>query len=380
MICKDIKRNILLNPGPATTSDSVKSAQIVSDICPREKEFGDVMGYISKELTNLVADNSKYTTILFGGSGTAAVESVISSVINNEEKILVINNGAYGKRICEMCEIYNLNYIEFKCSSIKKINFNELDKKMNEIEDITHLAVVHHETTTGLLNDIKTVGELCEKYKVNLIVDAMSSFAGIEIDMEKMNIKYLISSSNKCIQGMAGVSFVICNKDTLNKIKYIKPRNMYLNLYKQYEYFKENNQMRFTPPVQVVYALKQAIKETKKETVEKREARYKECCKILWSGLDKLKLKRLVGDENASMLLTTVIEPDNENYDFEEFHEYLYEKGFTIYPGKLAEKNTFRIANMGDIKSDDIERFIEAMSEYFMKIKLQDYVKFKNRM
>lgn len=350
MICKDIKRNILLNPGPATTSDSVKSAQIVSDICPREKEFGDVMGYISKELTNLVADNSKYTTILFGGSGTAAVESVISSVINNEEKVLVINNGAYGKRICQMCKIYNLNYIEFKCSSIKKINFNELDKKMNEIEDIT------------------------------LIVDAMSSFAGIEIDMEKMNIKYLISSSNKCIQGMAGVSFVICNKDTLNKIKYIKPRNMYLNLYKQYEYFKENNQMRFTPPVQVVYALKQAIKETKKETVEKREARYKECCKILWSGLDKLKLKRLVSDENASMLLTTVIEPDNENYDFEEFHDYLYEKGFTIYPGKLAEKNTFRVANMGDIKTDDIERFIEAMSEYFMKIKLQDYVKFKNRM
>lgn len=367
MICKDIKRNILLNPGPATTSDSVKSAQIVSDICPRENEFGDIMGYISKELANLVADNSKYTTILFGGSGTAAVESVISSVINNEEKILVINNGAYGKRMCEMCEIYNLNYIEFKSSSVEKINFGELEKKLNEIEGITHLAVVHHETTTGLLNDVRAIGELCKKYNINLIVDAMSSFAGIKIDMEKMNIKYLISSSNKCIQGMAGVSFVICNKDTLNKTKYIKPRNMYLNLYKQYEYFKENNQMRFTPPVQVLYALKKAIEETKEETVEKREARYKECCKTLWNGLDKLNLKRLVNDENASMLLTTVIEPENKNYDFEEFHDYLYEKGFTIYPGKLAEKNTFRIANIGDIKVNDIERFVEVMTSYFIK-------------
>lgn len=367
MICKDIKRNILLNPGPATTSDSVKSAQIVSDICPRENEFGDIMGYISKELANLVADNSKYTTILFGGSGTAAVESVISSVINNEEKILVINNGAYGKRMCEMCEIYNLNYIEFKSSSVEKINFGELEKKLNEIEGITHLAVVHHETTTGLLNDVRAIGELCKKYNINLIVDAMSSFAGIKIDMEKMNIKYLISSSNKCIQGMAGVSFVICNKDTLNKTKYIKPRNMYLNLYKQYEYFKENNQMRFTPPVQVLYALKKAIEETKEETVEKREARYKECCKTLWNGLDKLNLKRLVSDENASMLLTTVIEPENKNYDFEEFHDYLYEKGFTIYPGKLAEKNTFRIANIGDIKVNDIERFVEVMTSYFKK-------------
>ena len=367
MICKDIKRNILLNPGPATTSDSVKYSQVVPDICPREKEFGDIMGYISKELTNLVADNSKYTTILFGGSGTAAVESVISSVINNEEKILVINNGAYGKRICEICEIYNLNYIEFKSQSIEKINLTELENKLNEIEGITHLAVVHHETTTGLLNDIRPIGELCKKYKVNLIVDAMSSFAGIKIDMEKMNIKYLISSSNKCIQGMAGVSFVICNKGTLIKTKNIKPRNMYLNLYKQYEYFKENNQMRFTPPVQVLYALKQAIEETKKETVEKREARYKECCKTLWKGLDKLNLKRLVSDENTSMLLTTIIEPENENYDFEEFHDYLYKKGFTIYPGKLAEKNTFRIANIGDIEVKDIERFVEVMTSYFTK-------------
>ncbi|MBE6071721.1 MAG: 2-aminoethylphosphonate--pyruvate transaminase [Clostridium butyricum] len=368
MISKNIKRNILLNPGPATTSENVKLAQIVPDICPREKEFGDVMGYISKELTKIVADSEKYTTILFGGSGTAGVEAVISSVVSNEEKILVINNGAYGKRICDICDIYNLNYIEFNSSPIKNINLTKLEKKINEVKNITHIAVIHHETTTGLLNDINSIGELCEKYSIELIVDAMSSFGGINIDMEKMNIKYLISSSNKCIQGMAGISFVICNKESLNKTQNIKPRNMYLNLYKQYEYFKKNNQMRFTPPVQVLYALKEAIKEAKIETILKREERYKECCKVLWNGLDELNLKRLVRDEDASMLLTTIIEPNIEKYNFEEFHDYLYTRGFTIYPGKLLGENTFRIANIGDISVEDMKEFVKVMNLYFKSI------------
>lgn len=409
----DIKRNILLNPGPATTSDTVKLAQVVQDICPRETEFGAVMEFISKELTNFVGTNDKYTTILFGGSGTAAVESMISSVIENEI-ILIINNGAYGKRMCEMAEIYNLNYIEFKASPIEEISFLELEEIIKEHNEkiptdiysmdneyniseviefnksskcinykdklendnltnnkkdmknkkISHIALVHHETTTGILNDIKNVGRLCKEYKIDMIVDAMSSFAGIPIDMEKMNIKYLASSSNKCIQGMAGVSFVIANKESLESTKNIKSRNLYLNLYKQYSYFKDNYQMRFTPPVQVLYALKQAIIETKEETIEKRNERYKTCCKKLWKGLDYIGLKRLVSDKNASMLLTSIIEPEVEGYDFNEMHDYLYKRGFTIYPGKVSSKNTFRIANIGKIYPDDIERFIDILKEY----------------
>ena len=154
-----------------------------------------------------------------------------------------------------------------------------MEKRNDESEVISHLAVIHHETTTGLLNDIKSIGKICGQYGIEMIVDAMSSFAGIPIDMEEMNIKYLASSSNKCIQGMAGISFVIANKESLEKTKNIKPRNLYLNMYKQYSYFKDNYQMRFTPPVQILYALKQAIIETKEETIENRYARYKNCCK-----------------------------------------------------------------------------------------------------
>lgn len=367
----EIKRNILLNPGPATTSNSVKYAQVVPDICPREEEFGSVMEFISKELTGLVGDNDKYTTVLFGGSGTAAVESILSSVVSND-KILIINNGAYGKRMCEIAEAYNLNYIEYKSSEIDKIDITKLEnilKEYNERKDsdlkISHLAIVHHETTTGILNDIKEVGDICKKYNVDMIVDAMSSFAGIPINMDEMNIKYLASSSNKCIQGMAGVSFVIANKEALENAKNINPKNLYLNLYKQYSYFKENYQMRFTPPVQVLYALKQAIVEAKEETIDKRSRRYRQCCKILWDGLDEIGLKRLVSKENSSMILTSIIEPKCEKYNFNDLHDYLYSRGFTIYPGKVALKNTFRIANIGEIYPEDMKRFISILKEYF---------------
>ncbi len=372
----EIRRNILLNPGPATTSDTVKFAQIVPDICPREKEFGSIMEFISRKLTEFVGSNEKYTTILFGGSGTAAVEAILSSVVDNKT-ILIINNGAYGKRMCEIAEIYNLNYIEFKSSPIETINLKELEEvikknneesKINNCGAISHLAVVHHETTTGILNDIELLGEICKKYSIEMIVDAMSSFAGIPIDMDKMNIRYLASSSNKCIQGMAGISFVIADKKALNKTQNIKPRNLYLNIYKQYSYFKDNYQMRFTPPVQILYALKQAIIEAKSETIDKRYKRYKECCKILWDGLDRLNLNILIDKHISSMLLTSVIEPQIKNYEFDRLHDYLYSRGFTIYPGKISSENTFRIANIGDIYPDDMRRFVKILEEYFTGI------------
>lgn len=373
----DIKRNILLNPGPATTSDTVKMAQVVPDICPREKEFGEVMEFVSKELTNFVGSNDNYTTILFGGSGTAAVEAIISSVVG-DEILLIINNGAYGKRICEMAEIYGLNYLEYKSSGIEQINLYDLEdfiktynlNRENKKRNISHLAVIHHETTTGILNDIEAIGELCEKYKIEMIVDAMSSFAGIPINMNKMNITYLASSSNKCIQGMAGISFVIANKQALEKTTSIKPRNLYLNMYKQYIYFKDNYQMRFTPPVQVLYALKQAIIEAREETIEKRCERYRECCEVLWKGLNKLNLKKLVSEKASSMLLTSVLEPKMEGYSFEDLHDYLYSRGFTIYPGKIASEDTFRIANIGQIYSENMIKFIELLEEYFNQLRI----------
>ena len=362
VIAQKSKRNILLNPGPATTTHSVKMAQVVPDICPREHEFGDLMEYVSVELTKIVANPKKYTTVLFGGSGTAVVESTISSVVPYDKTIIIVNNGAYGKRMCQIASTYDINYIEFESSPIKPINLKKLTKVIKENKNISHLAVIHNETTTGLLNNLYDLGQIAKKYNLELIVDAMSSYAAIPIDMKKQNIHYLLASSNKNIQGMAGIGFVIANTKSLEKLKDIKPRAFYLNLFAQYENFIKSHQMRFTPPVQTLYALKQAIIETKKEGVTNRYKRYSKSWKTLIAGLKKQKLHYLVEDKYHSKIITSIF--ISENINFNMMHDYFYNKGFTIYPGKVANFNTFRIANIGDIDYMDIKRFLQLLDNY----------------
>ncbi|MFD2443903.1 2-aminoethylphosphonate aminotransferase [Bacillus sp. CGMCC 1.16607] len=359
-----VKRNILLNPGPATTTDTVKYAQVVPDICPREKEFGQLMKSISAELTEFVANNDEYVSVLFGGSGTAAVESILSSVVAHGA-IIIINNGAYGERMCQIAEIYGINYLRYESPHDEAINLQNLETFIQKAhQPISHLAVVHCETTSGLLNDISAIGELCKNNNLAMIVDAMSSYAAIPIDMNSMNISYLVASSNKNLQGMAGVSFVIADKTEIEKTKTIKPRNLYLHLFEQYRYFIETNQMRFTPPVQTLYALKQAILETKWEGIQNRYVRYSQSWETLIHGINRLGLAHLIHPKDHSKIITTIIEPSHPNYQFNKMHDFFYKNGFTIYPGKLEKKNTFRVANIGDLTHLDMERFISLLEQY----------------
>jgi 2-aminoethylphosphonate-pyruvate transaminase len=332
------------------------------------------MGSISTELTRLVADNpEQYTTVLFGGSGTAAVESILSSVVDNDDILVIINNGTYGKRMCEIAEAYGLNFLEFKSPPDKSIDLTALEKFIQHSpRNISHLAVVHHETTTGLLNDIGSIGQLCKKHRIDMVVDAMSSFAAIPIQMKTMNISFLASSSNKNLQGMAGVAFVIADKNKLECLQHKKSRNYYLNLYDQYQFFSKTRQMRFTPPVQTMYALKQAIVELIQEGVPGRYARYVNSWETLTKVISRLGLKYIVPEKHHSKIITAILEPDCGGFDFNEMHDYLYRRGFTIYPGKLEQLKTFRIANMGDITHEDIERFLISLESYLRTI---DYMK-----
>ncbi|GAA0367594.1 2-aminoethylphosphonate aminotransferase [Bacillus horti] len=365
---KSITRNILLNPGPATTTDSVKLAQVVPDICPREAPFGHLMKSVSIELTNLVSDPEHYTTVLFGGSGTAAVEAILSSVVG-QDTVLIVQNGAYGKRMCEIAQVYDLDVEEFKSPCDAPIDLHALETLIQlSPRKISHLAIVHHETTVGLLNDIQSIGDMCKSYNIDLIVDAMSSYGAVPIDMEKMNISYLAASSNKNLQGMAGISFVIADQSKLDSLKNNQPRNYYLNLYAQHDYFSKTQQMRFTPPVQTFYALKRAIEELREEGLEARYARYAKSWETLIQGISRLGLKHLVEAEHHSKLVTAILEPDCAAYSFKEMHDYFYSKGFTIYPGKWEQLNTFRIANIGDITYRDIEEFLRWMERYLQHI------------
>ena len=362
----EIKRNILLNPGPATTTDTVKMAQVVSDICPREKEFGEVMEFITEKLTDFVANNKDYTTVLFGGSGTAGVEAVLSSICSNK-KILVINNGSYSERMTQILETYDADFFNYKSDIIKPIDFNNLEETLKK-NKFDYICAVHNETGTGLLNDINRIGKLAKKYNAEFVVDAVSSYAAIPINMEEMNIDFLIASSNKNIQGMAGVVFVICKKVSLEKLKNIKPKSFYLDLYAQYKNFINTKQTRFTPPVQTLYALKQAIIETIEETIENRNKRYTESWNTLIEGIKKLNLKLLLDEECQSVIITTIYEPKCEKYNFDDMHDYLYKRNFTIYPGKVSSFNTFRIANIGSIDKKDISNFLIVLEEYLKSI------------
>lgn len=362
-----VRREVLLNPGPATTTDSVKLAQVKPDICPREKEFGQLMNWICRELSTFVGNPDKIETVLFGGSGTAVDEVMISSCVPKDGKLLVIDNGAYGARMAKMAEIYHLNFDIFKSSAYQALNLDELEERI-KVGKYTHLAAVYHETTTGLLNPIAEIGAICKKYNIITMIDAVSAYVGMPIDMEKMGIHFMSASSNKNIQGMAGAAFVICNKGELEKLSSVPMRNLYLNLYAQYSHFKKTSQTRFTPPVQTLYALRQAIIETKIETVEKRYERYTECWNILTNTVKRLGLKLLVDEKNQSHLITAILEPESPKYNFDDLHDFAMKYGFTIYPGKLGEINTFRIANIGDIRPAEMKHFSEILETYLKSV------------
>ncbi|MDR2048664.1 MAG: 2-aminoethylphosphonate--pyruvate transaminase [Treponema sp.] len=361
---REPRREVLLNPGPATTSGGVKYAQLCADICPREEEFAAVMKWIVSELSLMVGKPGAVETVLFGGSGTAADEVMISSCLGGEAKLLILDNGAYGERFAKIAASYRVPHDVYKSSSRSLPDTGALKKKLVE-GAYTHFAIVYHETTTGLLNPAPELCRFCREHGITTIVDAVSAFAAIPIDMERDGFDFMSSTSNKNIQGMAGAALVFCLKEALEKTKAFPLRSYYLNLWDQYSYFAKTGQTRFTPPVQTLYALRQAIIETKNETIEGRYRRYSECWRILVNAVKELGLSMLVDEQAQSRLITAIIEPDNAGYDFKTFHDLARSHGFTIYPGKLSDADTFRIANIGDIRPEEMASFTEIMKKYF---------------
>lgn len=364
---RNVKREVLLNPGPSTTSDSVKYSQIVADICPRELEFGNLMENIATELTEFVADPKEYITVMFGCSGTGADEAMVASCVPPDGKLLVVDNGSYGARLAKIASVYKEDITVFKSSTYEPIDIAALENEF-KTGKYTTFAIVYHETTTGLLNPLEIICPMAKKYGLTTIVDAVSAYGGMPMDLKKLGIDFMTCTSNKHIGGMAGIGFVICKKEELLKQKDWPMRSYYLNLYDQYKYFLETKQTRFTPPVQTLYALKQAIIETKQETIEKRFERFTECWKILVNALKEIGLKMLVKEEYQSHFITAILIPETPKYNFEELHDYSRSYGFTIYPGKLGNINTFRIANMGDIRPEEMVRFCKVLKDYMHNI------------
>lgn len=364
---RSVRREVLLNPGPSTTTDSVKYAQVVADICPRELEFGNLMEEVATGLTEVCADPNEYISVMFGCSGTGADEAMVSSCVPPDGKLLVVDNGSYGARLAKIASVYGIDMDVFKSSTYEPIDLAALEKQMQS-KKYTTFAIVYHETTTGLLNPLEKICPMAKKYGMTTICDIVSAYGGMPIDLGSLGIDFATSTSNKHIGGMAGVGFVVCRKSELLKQKDWPMRNYYLNIYDQYKYFLETKQTRFTPPVQTFYALRQAIIETKVETVEKRFERFTACWEILVKGLKDIGLKMLVKEEFQSHFITAILIPETPKYNFNELHDYARSFGFTIYPGKLGNIDTFRIANMGDIRPEEMTHFICILRDYMHSI------------
>ncbi|MCT4620425.1 MAG: 2-aminoethylphosphonate--pyruvate transaminase [Marinisporobacter sp.] len=371
-----VKRNVLLNPGPATTTDTVKFAQIVPDICPREKEFGDLMLNMRDELVKIVhGDLKKYTSVLFCGSGTINIDACVNSLLPVNKKMLVLNNGSYSARAAEVCEYYHLPHVNLKFPIDQALDLEKMKKALEEDKDIAVVYACHHETGTGLLNPIREIGKIAHEYGCIFVVDTTSTYAMIPIDIEKDNVDFLMASAQKGLMSMTGLSFVVGNRALLEKSKEYPTRSYYTNLYMQYKFFEKKGQMHFTPPVQTVYATEQAIKEYWEEGEEAKWTRHSSVWQALHKGLEKLGFKDLIQRDLQSKLVISVKYPNDSKWSFDKIHDYLFERGFTIYPGKVTDTETFRLCSLGAINAADIEDFFvvfeEGLKEMGVKVPIQ---------
>ena len=373
----DCKKNILLNPGPATTTDTVKMAQVVPDICPREKEFTEIIKQIREDLVHIIhGDLNKYTSVLFCGSGTICMDICINSLVPQDKKILIINNGSYSQRAVEIAQSYGLNMVELKYKENEIPKLNQIEETIKNDSDIAIAYITHNETGTGLLNPIKEIGEIVHKYNVVFCVDTTSSYGMIPIDIERDNIDICMSSAQKGLMAMSGVSFIIGNKKIIEQSKKFPRRSYYCNLYLQYEYFERTGEMHFTPPVQTIYALQQAIKEYYAEGEINKWKRHYTTYLTIVEEMEKLGFRCLVEKKFQAGLVVTLLYPKDRNWDFNRIHDYCYERGFTIYPGKVIQTDTFRICALGAINKDDILAFVKTFTEALKLQKIDMPVKY----
>ena len=366
MNLKDIKimRNVLLNPGPATTTDTVKLAQVVPDSCPREKEFAALMKGLRSDLCKLAhAPEPEYTSVLFCGSGTINIDICLNSLLPENKKILIINNGAYSTRAVEVCQHYHILHIDLKFSVFEQPSLQDVENTLKEDPDIAVVYTTHHETGTGILNPIREIGALAHKYGSFFICDTTSSLGMIPFDIVKDNVDFCMASAQKGIMAMSGLSFVIGRRDIIEASKKYPTRSYYCNLYLQYEYFEKTGEMHFTPPVQTIYATIQALKEYFEEGEETKFERHRRVYQALHKGIEELGFKTVIDSKIESGLVISVKYPDDPNWSFETVHDYCYEHGFTIYPGKISTTNTFRLCSFGAIDVKDIEVFFVVLKE-----------------
>ena len=369
------KDKALFTPGPLTTSQTVKQAML-RDMGSRDTEFIEIIRDVRRRLVALCASPDEYTAVLMPGSGTFGIEATLSSVIPPEGKLLILINGAYGSRIHKIAEVHHISNTKLVYAENTQPDPAEMQAVLNEDSAITHVAVVHSETTTGILNPIETYGKIAKEHGCIYIVDAMSSFGAYPIDLKACGIDYLVSSANKCIEGVPGFSFILARKEALKTIRGYA-RTLSLDLLAQWEGLEGDGQFRFTPPTHVVLAFHKALLELEQEGgVLARGERYKQNYNICLGAMQEMGFQPYVEQNKRGYIITSFYYPKHPNFNFQIFYKSLSEKGQIIYPGKLSHADCFRIGHIGRLNAVDVRTLMAAVAETLdeMNIKLSEKV------
>lgn len=365
------KDKTLFTPGPLTTSLSVKQAML-RDAGSWHFEFNEIVAQIREDLLDLagVAKADGYTTVLMQGSGSFGVESVIGSVVPPDGKLLIVANGAYGDRMVKMAERLKLRHRVLRFPENVTPDPSEIDRLLLEDPEVSDVAGVHCETSTGIENPITEIGRVVKARGKIYIVDAMSSFGALPIPLKNSGIDYLISSANKCIEGVPGFSFVIARRDALLATEG-SARSLSLDLLAQLKGFETNGQFRFTPPTHSILAFEQAMRELDDEGgITARCERYRRNHKVLVSGMRRMGFRTYLPEEAQSCIITSFYYPSDSKFSFPEFYQKLSEKGFIIYPGKISQADLFRIGSIGRIFESDIRSLLAAIQETVLEMEL----------
>jgi 2-aminoethylphosphonate-pyruvate transaminase len=359
----------LLTPGPLTTSDTVKREMLV-DHCTWDDDYKQITQMIRKKLLELAhVSRDTYTAVLMQGSGTFGVESVITSSVGPDDKLLICANGAYGERQADICEHAGIAYELYRCPYDEMPDPGVIEHYLRSDETLTHVSMVHSETTSGILNDIASVAEVVKRYHKTFIVDAMSSFGGVDIEVGRLGIDFIVSSANKCIQGVPGFSFIICKKTALDACKG-QARSLSLDLYDQWRVMDKDGKWRFTSPTHVVLAFAQALRELDDEGgIPARYKRYRGNNRLLISRMKAMGFKTYIGEDVQGPIITTFYCPDVPHFDFSEMYAYIKKRGYAIYPGKVTDADTFRIGNIGEIYPGDMVKVTDIIGDYLEELR-----------
>ena len=350
----------LLTPGPLTTSLTVKQAML-HDWGSRDAKFIAINQRVREKLVALAGASGTHVCVPLQGSGTFAVEAMLGCFVPAKGKLLILINGAYGKRMARICDYYKRDYTVLEWPEDRAVEPSVVERTLAQDPAIGHVAIVQCETTSGVLNSVAEVAAVVAKAGRRLLVDAMSAFGALPLDAREIAFDVLAASSNKCLEGVPGLGFVICRKEALDACMGNSP-SLSLDLFDQFQALEKTGQWRFTPPVHCIVAFDQAIQEHEAEGgVAGRGGRYRNNCRILVEGMRKLGFETLLPDRLQAPIIVTFHMPADPKFIFQTFYDRLRERGFVIYPGKLTVADSFRIGCIGRIGEAEMRAALDAV-------------------